>query len=84
MLWVILVAYCLISFCFLSLIPADYPDYSANFANYGAEVKFEDGEEKKFRPTDMDRQREMGGGGHKNPFAQPQHHEDGEYDDPYQ
>lgn len=67
---------------------ADYPDYSANFLNYGAEVKYEDGEEKKFRPSDLDRQREImggaGSGGHKNPFAQPQHHEDGEYDDPYQ
>lgn len=64
----------------------DYPDYSANFANYGAEVKYEDGgEEKKFRPSESDRERESGGGGHKNPFAQQQQmHEDGEYDDRYQ
>lgn len=67
----------------------DYPDYSQNFGNYGgADIKYEDGEEKKFRPNDMERESgggAGGGGGHKNPFAQHQQlHEDGEYDDRYQ
>lgn len=54
---------------------ADYPDFSANFANYGVEVKYEDGEEKKFRPQEEDRFRERENGGQN--YSQ----EEGEYDD---
>lgn len=54
---------------------ADYPDYSENFANYGAEVKYEDDDEKKFRPSESDRALENNGGQHN--YA----NEDGEYDD---
>lgn len=32
-------------------IPLDYPDYNSRiYSNYGAEVKYEDGEEQKYRP----------------------------------
>lgn len=51
----------------------DYPDYSENFANYGAQVKYEDGEEK-FKPSEDDRLRERENG-------QNYGHEEGEYDD---
>lgn len=52
---------------------ADYPDYSENFANYGVQVKYEDGEEK-FKPSEDDRLRERENG-------QNYGHEEGEYDD---
>lgn len=52
----------------------DYPDYSENFVNYGAEVKYEDDDEKKFRPSEMDRQMENNG-------QQNFTNEDGEYDE---
>ncbi|KAJ6638467.1 U1 small nuclear ribonucleoprotein 70 kDa [Pseudolycoriella hygida] len=51
----------------------DYPDYSENFANYGVQVKYEDGEEK-FKPSEDDRLRERENG-------QNYGHEEGEYDD---
>lgn len=30
----------------------DYPDYSANFGDFQSSVKYEDGEETKFRPQE--------------------------------
>lgn len=65
----------LINFPFSRRPPTDYPDYSENFVNYGAEVKYEDDDEKKFRPSEMDRQLENNGGQHN--FT----NEDGEYDE---
>lgn len=60
------------------MIFTDYPEYSTNFANYGAEVKYEDGEEKKFRPPDEDRHKDRENGGNN---GGQQSYEEGEYDD---
>lgn len=56
---------------------ADYPDYSANYSAYGADVKYEDGEEQKYRPQEHERAHENNGQGygHSN--------EEGEYDRDY-
>lgn len=56
----------------------DYPDYSANFVNYAADVKYEDGSEEKYRPEEHERAHESNGQGYTT--AQ---NEEGEYDDRY-
>lgn len=59
---------------FFSKYQTDYPDYSENFVNYGTEVKYEEDDEKKFRPSELDRQMENNG---QHNFT----NEDGEYDE---
>uniref|UniRef100_A0A336K613 U1 small nuclear ribonucleoprotein 70 kDa n=1 Tax=Culicoides sonorensis TaxID=179676 RepID=A0A336K613_CULSO len=52
----------------------DYPDYSAQYNNYPAQVKYEDEYEEKYRPTDQNNYAE-----HEN--GQNYSKEEGEYDD---
>lgn len=43
----------------------DYPDYNSRiYPSYGADVKYEDGEEQKYRPQDQERLNENNGQGY--------------------
>ncbi|XP_035794408.1 U1 small nuclear ribonucleoprotein 70 kDa-like isoform X2 [Anopheles albimanus] len=56
----------------------DYPDYSAQYAQYQSQVKYEDGEEEKYRPHDHDpNARDANGRG----YGGNEDDEDGQYDD---
>lgn len=50
----------------------DYPEFSANYAAYGADVKYEDDDEQKYRPHE--KLHENNGQGYHG-------QEEGEYDD---
>lgn len=67
---------------FICIQFADYPDYSANFVNYAADVKYEEGEEEKYRPQEHERLHERlhdsNGQGYSSNM-----NEEGEYDDRY-
>lgn len=58
-----------------SIFP-DYPDYSQNYGAYGANVKYEDGEEQKYRPQEHEKLHENNGQGYSS-----HGNEEGEYDD---
>lgn len=55
---------------------SDYPDYNTNFGAYGANVKYEDGEEQKYRPQEHEKLHENNGQGYSSHA-----NEEGEYDD---
>lgn len=59
---------------FFFFATTDYPDYSSRIYNYGAEVKYEEGDEQKYRPQQHERLHENNGQGYGN-------NDDDEYDD---
>lgn len=56
------------------LLSTDYPDYSTQYNNYPAQVKYEDEFEEKYRPNDQNNYDQ-----HEN--GQNYSKEEGEYDD---
>lgn len=61
----------------------DYPDYSTNFVNYAADVKYEDGVEEKYRPQEHERLHERPHENNGQGYSSSNMHEEGEYDDRY-
>ncbi|KFB51019.1 AGAP006755-PA-like protein [Anopheles sinensis] len=58
----------------------DYPDYSAQYAQYQTQVKYEDGEEEKYRPHDHEEHLLRGDNG-RTGYGGNNADDDGEYDD---
>lgn len=57
----------------LSLAHTDYPDYNSRIYTYGTEVKYEEGDEQKYRPQEHERVHENNVQGYRTA--------DDEYDD---
>lgn len=50
-------------------IKTDYPDYSSRiYQSYGADVKYEEGEEEKYRPQEHERLHENNGQGYDDDY----------------